>query len=243
MKRMRLKASVFAFIAIIGIGNTAEVIAQEEGGGFAGTVSILVEFLGATYASTALHEFGHYSEAESFGLSPNIRLGLIQSGTKGGNFALYLGKTSYGDYPKDQKIKSALSLAGMESSKNAYEALDGKIRDGEIKGRFSSIIALLCGTDFPRYTLIHSLKNSPDQLDDIEAYCINTAADETFIYTAALLDLLFNWNEITFHAQRALGRNPLVPQKREIFGLEANPKVFVQSNMGIAVGFGLKKRW
>ena len=203
----------------------------------------LIQFVGAVYSTAAIHEFGHYKEAESLGLSPEISLGLIESKAVDGSFSFYLGTTSYAEIPRDSDTASRLALTGMEFTGDTYENLHEEIRNGEVNSRFSSMVALLCKTDFARYALLNSLRSSSHEYDDIDSYSTNSGIDKDFIYTAAVLDVLFSWSEIKFHAGRIAGRNPEVPRRKEILGLEAKPTVFVRKDMGVAIGFGLKKRW
>ncbi|MFH0925583.1 MAG: hypothetical protein V1872_08145 [bacterium] len=201
--------------------------------------------LGGVYTSTAVHEFGHYNTAEHYGLESNITLGIIKT-NDGGNLSYYLGKTTYNSgsltnqIDDGSQIKAELALAGMESSRKMYSIINENIQRGTHNDRFSSLIALISRTEFSRYALVNGLKKNPDQLDDIEAYSTNSGVGKNFIYSAAILDILFSWDEINFHAKRVLGKNPAIPKHKEIFGIEASPEVFISSNSGMTIGFTLK---
>ncbi|MCP4648518.1 MAG: hypothetical protein GY853_00365 [PVC group bacterium] len=217
----------------------AKVLLAEENS----IISTLFQSVEAAYCSVAIHEAGHYKEARDMSIAPRVKFGFITSKAENGSASYYLGKTAYEKYPEKRKIRRQLALAGLEASTNTYATIDKKIKTGEINSRFGSMLALLCKTDFARYALIHGTRNNLDPNNDLETYIQNSDADKNFIYQAAVLDILFNLQDIMFHSKKILGRNSLAPQQTEICGFKAKPEVFIRRYSGISVGFSLKKNW
>jgi len=238
-----MRKCVIALLTIGLVFNTVYARAQQEYEKQAPVLGLIAQFMGATYTSVAIHECGHQKELTEQGIDSDIRIGLRKSRAKNGSTYWYLGKTNFKHRPRDPLAQSRVALAGMESTSRAFETLNEKIQRGHIKGRFSSMVAIMCKTDFPSYALMHRITNSTDQANDIEWYRTSTHSSRDFIYTAAALDILFSWQDLNFHAQRVMGDDPAVPRKAYVMGFETKPRVFVRRHGGIAIGFGLKKDW
>ncbi|MFH2138486.1 MAG: hypothetical protein ABII88_08250 [Candidatus Omnitrophota bacterium] len=239
MKNLLITAIILIVISTGNITQAAELNTDTNNS----VIPFFAQSLEAVYCSVALHELGHYTEAQQISIAPRIKLGFIRSKAKNGSSSYYLGKTSYEKYPDKPQVRAKLALAGLESSGFTYETLNQKVKDGQINDRFSSMLALVCKNDFPSYALLHKLKQTPDPSNDIENYIQNSGADKNFVYTAAVLDILFNIREIAFHTKRIFGHSAEFPEEKELLGFRTKPTVFVKRNMGIAIGVNLKKTW
>lgn len=164
---------------------------------------------------TTIHEGSHYLWAKSCDDVTEASINVVPGRDENGNF--YMGYTSYKG-EMDPGERATFSMAGVAGTKLAYETIYNLLKEGKLPEKqrsFYATLALLCGTDFPRYVATDYLKGGYVPGRDIQDFSKNSGISMGTMATLGISDMIFNWDKLRYLYNVARGKNPEAPKESD----------------------------